>query len=316
MYYPYFRGKLNELIVVRDQAELLAASNICPIIEPVKTSTNGLVRAFEAIAEAGGSATLVINPEHGEFKSRSDLVSEFFNSKLSEIEDIRVGILLDEDISLVDISKILRRHENLPITLIHAGFNKDAQSLLDLIEDGVELNHVFLDNKSSSRYRRRFMDHWRVLIRDGFEKMPNKSYPDVEFYSDLHLEYSESMNLNGFGDYLIVGDGYSDSGGPAWAVAIHLTFLDSDKEDEMHVFHFKSDRFDTPTDSPGKFAEALDKLVAEVNREGSMILKTSAVKEFLALHERKHFPGLGYVKKLAMQHHIETMAEYLTRLDD
>ena len=30
--------------------------------------------------------------------------------------------------------------------------------------------------------------------------------------------------MDGFGDFLIVGDDYSDTGGPAYAVAIHLTF--------------------------------------------------------------------------------------------
>jgi hypothetical protein len=28
------------------------------------------------------------------------------------------------------------------------------------------------------------------------------------------------------------------------------------------------------------------------------------------LYEQGHFPGLGYVKKLSMNHHIETLARY------
>jgi hypothetical protein len=28
------------------------------------------------------------------------------------------------------------------------------------------------------------------------------------------------------------------------------------------------------------------------------------------LHADGHFPGLGYVKKLSMSHHIETLAHY------
>ena len=27
----------------------------------------------------------------------------------------------------------------------------------------------------------------------------------------------------------------------------------------------------------------------------------------------KHFPGLGYVKKLSMKHHIETLADFFSR---
>jgi hypothetical protein len=33
--------------------------------------------------------------------------------------------------------------------------------------------------------------------------------------------------MDGFGDFLIVGDDYSESGGPAYAIAIHLTFITS-----------------------------------------------------------------------------------------
>jgi len=35
-----------------------------------------------------------------------------------------------------------------------------------------------------------------------------------------------------------------------------------------------------------------------------------AVNEFRQLHANGHFPGLGYVKKLSMKHHIETLADF------
>jgi hypothetical protein len=111
----------------------------------------------------------------------------------------------------------------------------------------------------------------------------------------------------------MVGDDYSEGGGPAYAVVIHLTFIDSSKDEEMFIHHFKSDRHDTPTDPAGKFAEALTKLVAEVNRANTPIVRTAAVQEFLDLQTRRHFPGLGYVKKLSMSHHIETLARYLRK---
>lgn len=87
--------------------------------------------------------------------------------------------------------------------------------------------------------------------------------------------------MDGFGDFLIVGDDYFESGGPAYAVAIHLTFIDPTQDSEMYIYHFKSDRTSTPTDPAGKFAEALEKLVREVKKPGSHILRTTAVEEFL-----------------------------------
>jgi hypothetical protein len=116
--------------------------------------------------------------------------------------------------------------------------------------------------------------------------------------------------MDGFGDFLIVGDDYSESGGPAYAIAIHLTFIDPDQDDAMRIYHFISNRQDTPQDPAGKFAEALDKMIATLNQPGSRVLETTAVKEFRELHKRGHFPGLGYIKKLSMNHHIETLADY------
>jgi hypothetical protein len=51
-----------------------------------------------------------------------------------------------------------------------------------------------------------------------------------------------------------------------------------------------------------------------LNRSKSKILETSAVKEFRDLHRQGHFPGLGYVKKLSMNHHIETLADYFEKI--
>ena len=116
--------------------------------------------------------------------------------------------------------------------------------------------------------------------------------------------------MDGFGDFLIVGDDYSETGGPAYAVAIHLTFIDPDKDDAMQIYHFVSDRQDTPQDPAGKFAEALEKMISILKKKNSKIEETSAVQEFRELHRRGHFPGLGYIKKLSMNHHIETLARY------
>ena len=66
MYYPYLRGKQFELILLRDNAELLAENNIHPIIEPVKSDFKALTRAFKVLNENGVNCTLVVNPQAGE----------------------------------------------------------------------------------------------------------------------------------------------------------------------------------------------------------------------------------------------------------
>jgi len=118
--------------------------------------------------------------------------------------------------------------------------------------------------------------------------------------------------MNGFGDFLVVGDEFNEGGGPAYAVAIHLTYLDSDQDNVMQIYHFVSDSQDTPRDPAGKFAEALAKMISTLDQPDSKVLETDALREFRDLHDAGHFPGLGYIKKLSMNHHIETLADYLS----
>lgn len=306
MYYPYFRGKQYELISIRESAGVMAGADFVPIIEPVKESLSGLSRAVDAVNEAGGNLILIINPVNGDLSSDSSSLIDFLDEKCAD--SVSAGILLSEDLSLDEVERLCGLVGERRLSFIHAGFS-DGKGLADQIKNFDDCSHVFIDNYSGKLYRRHFNGSERILVKDGFQKRANRLHPPVEFFSDLHVVFADE-GADGFGDFLIAGDDYSEGGGPAYAVAIHLTFIDREKDDEMYIHHFKSDRVDTPTDPAGKFAEAVRKLVAEVQSPGSKIFRTAAVEEFIALHDRGHFPGLGYVKKLSMQHHIETMANY------
>ena len=139
--------------------------------------------------------------------------------------------------------------------------------------------------------------------------MRNADYVPVEPFSDLHATYTEE-GMDGFGDFLIVGDEYNEGGGPAYAVAIHLTFIDPGQDDTMQIYHFVSESQDTPKDPAGKFAEALAQMIETLDEPGSKVAETPAVAEFRGLYKQGHFPGLGYIKKLSMSHHIQTLARY------
>lgn len=309
MYFPYFRGKQYELITIRENAELLAEAEFVPIIEPVRGSLNGLQRTLQAVSDAGGRAIVIVNPFHGHFANGGDPLSDFLNAEFEDEGNISPAILLKEQTTVGGALDCYAQHEEADITLIHSGFTA-GQALSNQLGAAVQdMRHVFLDEYSGRLYRRHFQAEERVLVRDGFQRRRNRDYPDVEFFSDLHITYAEE-GMTGFGDFLTVGDEYSESGGPAYAVAIHLTFINPAADDAMYIYHFKSQRQDTPTDPAGKFGEALALMIDELDRPNCPVLETRAVMEFRELHERGHFPGLGYVKKLSMQHHIETLADF------
>ena len=309
MYYPYFRGKQYELITIRENAELLCNSGFVPIIEPVKEPLSGLEKTLSAVVDAEGEVIVIVNPYHGDHSRNANSIQSLLQDVFEENGSISQGILLTDDVSVAEAVELCDSYDANNVSLIHSGFTS-AKALVNELGDRTSaLRHVFLDDACGKLYQRHFKSAQRILLRDGFERRTNREHPSVEFFSDLHATYEEE-GMQGFGDFLIVGDDYSETGGPAYAVAIHITFIDSNNDDEMHIHHFKSIRQDDPKDPAGKFAEALDEMIRELDRPGTQIQETEAIKEFRALHERGHYPGLGYVKKLSMQHHIETLADY------
>jgi hypothetical protein len=309
MYHPYFRGKQNELITVRETAPILAAAKFVPIIEPVKETLNGLQRTLQAVCESRGRAIVVVNPHYGVHSEDGQGISALLQNSFLERPEIVVGVLLKETSTIDEALACCALHEDQGIALIHAGFT-DAKGLVEGLGMKVGgVQHIFFEDHCGKLYRKHFAGTQRILLRDGFERRRNRDYPAVELFSDLHVTFGDE-GMDGFGDFLIVGDDYSESGGPAYAVAIHLTFIDPTKDDAMYIYHFVSESKDTPTDPAGKFGEALALMMKKLKQTNHHIFESTAVTEFRDLHARGHFPGLGYIKKLSMKHHIETLADF------
>jgi len=310
MYYPFFRGKQYELITLRECADIIHTSNFTPVIEPVKAQLNGLNKTIDVLHESGADLIVIANPKVGDFKSDNSELLELIEHKYEEDKEIIVGLILDETTSLEQAIALCKSFEDKRVALIHSGFS-DAKALAAEIEDFEKFNlSIFVDGKSGKLYQKHFAAHeHKVLLRDSFEKRRNADHPNVEVFSDLHVTY-DMEGMNGFSDYLMVGNDYQESGGPAYTIAIHLTYIDPENDDIMYIRHFKSIRQDSPTDPAGKFSEALSALITHLDSTDNKIYETSAIAEFRELHGKKHYPGLGYVKKLAMKHHIETFVEF------
>lgn len=312
MYHPYFRGKQYELITVRELAPLMSNVGFRPIIEPVREGLSGLHKALNAVAEADGKAILIVNPRHGDLSEDGSSLTDLLREEFQDLSGIAAGILLTGTISADDAWKLYQEHSEHSPVFIHAGF-VDAKGLsLKLGKPKASHYHVFLDQFCGKLYRKQFDGAHRVLVKNGFHRKRNADYDPLESFSDLHATF-EDDGMDGFGDFLIVGDDFTEGGGPAYAVAIHLTYIDADQFDAMWIHHFVSDTQDTPKDPAGKFAEALAKMMAVLNKKDCQVLETTAVKEYRSLHKHGHFPGLGYVKKLSMNHHIETLADYFAK---
>lgn len=311
MYYPFFRGKLFELILLRENANFFAENNIHPIIEPVKNDFNALNRTLKTLCEYDVNCTVIINPQTGENPVEIASILRNLNSNCVQSNRVSIGYILSAISNISELTTLLDKYDSSQFSILHYGFTNgkiaaDALQKYDNIEE-----HIFIDGFAGKLYQKHLkkVGVSRVLIRNGFKpQKKNSLYPKSEHFSDLHITYPDEL-MDGFGDFLIVGDDYTESGGPAYAVAIHLTYLEAD--DDMYIYHFISDQTDSPTNPGGKFLEALKKMVSAINKPDSLIFNSRACAEFVNLYKLKHYPGLGYIKKLSMQHHLELIADYL-----
>ena len=313
MYFPYFRSKQYELVALRELAAMIASNrNIVPIIEPVKSNMSPMFTALKEFKKNSMPFVLVYNPLVGELKGGSEAIDKKIVSEyLKDYNNCFIGYIINNKTTLPDIEAFLKSHTKNNICLIHFKTISEPDKLANMIAKypGVKYN-IFYENNISRKYPGIFKDFDKVILHDGFNKEKNAEYPLEEFFSDRYDTYEED-GYKGFGDFLIVGDEYYEAGGPAYAVAIHLTYLHDSKD--IWVKHFVSDDKGSPVNTPGKFLEALRKLNTFVTRNLETFKYSDACKEFLQLYKDQYFPGLGYVKKLSMKHHIELINQLIPK---
>ena len=68
MYYPILRGKLNELLALRELAQL-ELQKFIPVIEPVKNDIKALVKTIQTLNSNAIEPYIIINPTIGDFSN-------------------------------------------------------------------------------------------------------------------------------------------------------------------------------------------------------------------------------------------------------
>jgi hypothetical protein len=310
MYYPYLRGKQFELMTLRECATYMS-EKIVPIIEPVKKSLSTLKRSIDSLIDEDVSFIFIMNPKVGDFKenSNNNFLEQYLRTELFSYNKLQLGFIIDAKTDTQSLESFILDHSDYNLALIHNGFS-NGQRIRDAIGETRILTNIYIEENAGKLYQKYVRDNAEknILIRDGFLRRKNADHPEVEHFSELHITFRDEK-MDGFGDFLIVGNEYMESGGPAFAVAIHLTFLN--EYQDMLIRHFISDRTETPVDPAGKFIEALQKMVNAIRNREFIVHNSNALQECFELFRTEHFPGLGYVKKLSMNHHIELIANYL-----
>lgn len=304
-YFPYLRGKLNEMMVLRELSEVIASStNVLPIIEPVKSNSNTRL-SIAKFQEAGMPFLMLCNPFRGDFArglSIDDLIQQ---TELEEYDNWIPTFGVTDETTVGALQIFLERFESQPKAVAYLG-HPSRQMVLDALdlEDRTIVHHVFIKDPMPGSFVNQIEPQRRVLISDPFEKQArNADYPRNEFFSDKHTVEANPEAID-FGDFSIVGDHFSETGGPAYAITLHHIH---NREDQgaLYVDHFISDDVDTPFDPSGKTIQALGKLVDALRN--TIPNDTNACSEYQSIYDSGNTRGLGYMKRLAIKHHLEVM---------
>ncbi len=146
MYYPYFRGKQFELILLRDNAEFLLMNNIHPIIEPVKSVFKALKRAMKVINEKGVDCTIIVNPQVGqEPVSKTTILKELIEDDFKEYGNISLGYMLHPESNVSNLVALLKKYRSFSFTILHYGYT-NGKELATVIEGFRNIKtHVFIE---------------------------------------------------------------------------------------------------------------------------------------------------------------------------
>lgn len=307
MYLPYLRGRMNELLAVRQLvAQGRLGAHIIPIIEPVNITAT-LVSTLEAFIAADHPVAIIRNPKVGRLGLQTTNSANPYLARYEHIcrqEPVIMGLIMQQNTRemLQQFQQSgTRKDELLVICTDHAYVEAYTQEFSDypprfvLVPDDMGI--------------RRRVKGSRIFLDDKFHRLDrNADYQqqDDEFFSDDHLWYQEEGYL-GFSDFSIIGNEYFERGFAPLAVAIHLIYLDEDNC--QRVRHFVSDSNEDIRDPAGKFFEALEKLVAWHNDHPQLHM-TDGLKALLTHHDQQRYPGLGVVKRLTLMHHLELMSQY------
>lgn len=319
MYFPYLRGRQNELLCLR---ELLDAgklsSKIIPIIEPVKFSST-LFSTLTKFIEMGHQVIVIRNPEVGSFRKESgdmikNIEKESDEKKKEKIRktlegykevwnnpQIQKAYLVDDDVISMVREKKLDAKDVVMINIkkgnyrYYEEYGEEIIGKYTVVPKGGDFEDIIEDDI--------------IILEDSYGKAKrNIDYienPD-ELFSRNHIVYKK-RGFVGFSDFSMVGNDFDESGFAPLAIAIHIMYFGN--RDELKIHHFVSESNESISDPARKFEEAMNKLVNWENFD--IIPKTIGLDNLIECYNIGKFPGLGVIKKYSLMHHIQMMGEYL-----
>jgi hypothetical protein len=247
----------------------------------------------------------ICNPYYGTFADNAEqLFTGLISGTLMEYDNWTPTLQVNVHSVPAVITQFLQRYSGREVAIIYSGLPTSAQAIA-LLNNNQIVHHAFLEGHVAAAYINGIPAGQRVMISDRFHRQArNADYPDHEFFSDMNTLPGNPNRID-FGDYSIVGDHFTETGGPAYAVVVHHIHYQGGTPGPLEISHFISDDTDTAVNTSGKIIQAVHNLVAAM--PGLQPNNTGVCHEYQVMDQGQISHGLGYLKRLAIKHHLEIM---------
>lgn len=308
MYMPYLHGKQEELLAVLALSPSLT-NLVVPIFKPVNVDATNTVGRLARIVRNARYA-LITNSDKGPQRqppTYSQVVAVIRDPSIAEnAQNVFPAFEIRGDSSLADFDRFGHDFVDRRCVVIHKSHTYAPAQLRSAMHFLVDPVHVYMEPGVSADAFSSLPSAGRIVVRDGFNACErNSAYPTQSAFDDIAHQY-RLRNFDGFGDFCMIGDTYSDGGGPASAVALHLT---EDTGNALLMNHFVSNS--VGVDTRTMYFEALRGLVSYVGTPPRAHLDTQGLREYIRSDANRHYPNLGPAKRWSTMHHIEMVQRIL-----
>lgn len=319
MYFPYFYGRGAELLALKDVAVRLSPKprsqqKVFPIIESLQADAMPLKRALGTLRAAGLKVFVIANPCHEELANATNRTawSSALNAELSDPSVVRPTFMVAANTQKSELRAFLTQFPTQDIGIV---VGRDSINPNDLKKElGSRRALVFLHRACDpSQYEAVLPATDSVRVAESFaSEERNADYGPPELFSEEASTFRTNGHV-GFSDFTLLPKAIPklSSGGPAAAVAIHLSYINP-KTSHIWVHHYVSTTTQRAVGSIGsKFLEALAKLDGDIRQSPGKYIPSLGLSVFQAFHTNSKATNLATSKRYQIAHHLETVNSIL-----
>jgi hypothetical protein len=311
MYSPFLYGRQQELLALEALAtELARDGRIVPLIEAVKPPAT-LHSKLGLLRSAGASVYLVANPSQGDLASSSAQAAwhSTVAPDLADASHVFPVFRESDGVGLTALTAFLAAYPARRIGVLLTT-NLIAPADLGAALTGRDYVVFFAPSVSAMSYLPSIPPNKSIDVTDRFRGQARNadfaSIPDEFFSNDLTMW--RAAGRAGFSDFTLLTTTYTEQGGQAGAIAVHLSYMDGTA---LRVRHFVSDTTTRGNDNV-KWAELLQKIEDEITALPTRFATTDGLAAYRSQYATGNYTNLATSKRQQLIHHLQAVSRHMT----